>query len=273
MVDRGVKYRIMLVILQDNYGIDRANSNCRYAKRCCPTQVAASMYMWHPDGVDGFDDYFGTTSRFSEVRNPNVTWTTTINLSYWGFLSASNSGSIDKWFDDLPNETKEIFDEARASGDFPPDYVRGNFNSGPTTVGHGLSGFLVKLWQRIAVKNSPARKADARAEKTKLEANWLKVEERSSCLVITGDEKGRFWTCSVWSSLLDEGFMATHMTKVSEIMKLFVHQLAVSRSMVFIFLLGHTCEKLADEYKFFLGELEKLVKLGVSTLLEPIGHV
>jgi hypothetical protein len=79
----------------------------RLAQRCCPSIVKAFHYLWHPDARDTFDNHFGTSSRFSDIKE--ATWTTTITLSHWIFKP----------------DLQLMFDEARINkGEFPPLNVK-----------------------------------------------------------------------------------------------------------------------------------------------------
>jgi hypothetical protein len=67
--------------------------------------VKGFVYLWHPDALDTFDDYFGSTSRFQDRRE--TLWTTTITISHW--CVGSNNG-----------KDSQQFEETRKNGDFPP---------------------------------------------------------------------------------------------------------------------------------------------------------
>jgi hypothetical protein len=63
--------------------------------------------MWHPDALDTFDNYFGSSSFFADTRE--ALWTTTITVSHWSFRSTSAT-----------EELLKRFEEPRQNGDFPP---------------------------------------------------------------------------------------------------------------------------------------------------------
>lgn len=71
------------------------------------------------------------------------------------------------------------------------------------------------------------------------------VEERSSSIVITGDELGSNWICSIWSPLTDSESLALPVSIVPNLLQKFLHQQASGRCLVFLVLLGHLCEQLA----------------------------
>ncbi|CZT10086.1 uncharacterized protein RCO7_03218 [Rhynchosporium graminicola] len=90
LVDVGAKYRIL------------------FAEKCTPALVGSFIYMFHPDGLDTFDTYFGIISRFTESREATM-WTTSITISHWSIRPVSLSqGHI------------QMFKENRNNGDFPP---------------------------------------------------------------------------------------------------------------------------------------------------------
>jgi hypothetical protein len=95
------------------------------------------------------------------------------------------------------------------------------------------------------------------------------IEEQSSCLVTTGDKKGHFWVCTVWSSLVDGERMATCGKEIPPTLHLFIHSQPIGRCLVSLHLLGHLCEKLSGVYKDIVKSLDIIVELGVrSSLVE-----
>lgn len=54
----------------------------RFAEKCTPALVGSFIYMFHPDGLDAFDSYFGSISRFTESREATM-WTTSITISQY----------------------------------------------------------------------------------------------------------------------------------------------------------------------------------------------
>ncbi|PBP23734.1 hypothetical protein BUE80_DR005413 [Diplocarpon rosae] len=90
LVDVGAKHRIL------------------FAEKCSPALVGSFMYMWHPDGLDAFDSYFGAISRFTESRESTM-WTTSITISHWSIRPVS-----------LSKAHLRMFRENRNNGDFPP---------------------------------------------------------------------------------------------------------------------------------------------------------
>jgi hypothetical protein len=89
------------------------------------------------------------------------------------------------------------------------------------------------------------------------------MEERSSSLVITGDPSGYFWICSIWSSLTEHESLSLLTQFLPRVLQRFVNQQASGRCLVFLILLGHLSEKLAEEYEAILKRLDTIVELGV----------
>ena len=60
----------------------------RFAEKCCPKVVSAFAYVWHPDALDTFDNYFSSNAHFSDIRE-NL-WTTTVTIPHWRLVKNSN---------------------------------------------------------------------------------------------------------------------------------------------------------------------------------------
>lgn len=185
--------------------------------------------MWHPDGLDTFDNYFGASPRFAENRE--TMWTTTITISHWSIRPTDPSHYNREWLDQL-----ERFSEDRSNGDFPP-------------VGIAKLGF--------SSSGQPGKNIEP------MKPSYI-IEERSSSLVVTGDPSGYFWVCSVWSSLTDYDSICSPVQSLPSVLQSFINQQASGRCLVFLILLGHLCEKLALEYATILSRLDTIVELGVS---------
>ncbi|KAK0100648.1 hypothetical protein ONS95_007101 [Cadophora gregata] len=93
LVDIGAKHRIL------------------FAEKCTPVLVGAFIYMFHPDGLDTFDNYFGSVSRFTESREVTM-WATSITISYWSIRPVS-----------ISQAHAHMFKENRNNGDFPPTSI------------------------------------------------------------------------------------------------------------------------------------------------------
>lgn len=136
----------------------------------------------------------------------------------------TTSITVSHWSLKADEDPVDKFDEGRYGGMFPPQKV-------VTLVPRGGQG------------NSEAQK----------------IIERCSSVVITGDQYGYFWICSAWCPLttdLDEN--------LPSVLQTFLHQQASGRCLIFLILLGHVCEKLANDYGDILNRLDEVVELGVS---------
>lgn len=195
----------------------------RFAERCCPSILKAFICGWHPDALDTFDDYFGTSSRFSDTRE--AMWTTSITISHWSIRPS-----------DLSKGYPSRFHEGRTKGDFPP----------PSIANLGSVDGASK--QRKVKNENPIRV----------------IEERSTSLVVTGVSQGFFWLCTIWSPLTKYKHLEVPVNSLSAILQSFIHQQASGRCLVFLILLGHLCERLANEHERMLEQLNTVVDLGVS---------
>ncbi|KAI0134259.1 hypothetical protein BJ170DRAFT_192466 [Xylariales sp. AK1849] len=82
-----------------------------FARQCTPALVGSMIYLWHPQFLDGIDNYFGAVSRFTE-NSEGMSWTTSITLSHWKLSSIQ-----------LVDDDLALFKENRSSGDFPPNTI------------------------------------------------------------------------------------------------------------------------------------------------------
>ena len=192
--------------------------------------MQAFVYMWHPQAIDTFDNYFGTLSTFVDTQEEDF-WTTSITLTYWDFespiyLLEPKSGP----------SSKSRYIEPRQRGQFPPPNVR-------------------------MLRVDDKRSSDSRGAKGS-------IEERSSAIVITGDSRGNLWTCSIWSSLLDDDQIPVPM--IEELLNLFKHQPSTARSLAYLLILGLLCERLASRIEDALDSLGNYIELGVSLI--PLHH-
>lgn len=97
LVDQDTKYRIFV------------------AEKCCPEVVRAFAYVWHPDALDTFDNYFGTTSQFADTKD--TLWTSSITLSHWKLLESGQLiDKSDRFYEDE-------LGAGRKDGEFPPTTV------------------------------------------------------------------------------------------------------------------------------------------------------
>jgi hypothetical protein len=139
LVDRDTTYRIL------------------FAEKCCPEVVSAFAYVWHPDALDTFDNYFGTTSHFVDTRD--TIWTSTITISHWKLLES-----------DRPIDRSDRFYEGgirsgRKDGEFPPKTVSSSWKmleerSSSLVITGDVNGYnwICSIWSSLT--NSAAIKTD-----------------------------------------------------------------------------------------------------------------
>ena len=206
-------------------------SSClfRLAQRLSPSVVQAFVYMWHPWAIDTFDSYFGSLNSFSDSQEDD-SWETTVTLVYWAIASPTTY-VLDP---ESTSSPKSKYTEPRQGGKFPPSNVH--------------------ILQRLQDKGNEGIEHNIQGY----------IEERSSALVITGDSQGYLWTCSVWSSLIDEEEFDWHLPKMREVLNPFKHQQSIGRSLIFLYILGLLCEKLSSELEETLKSCENYLELGVS---------
>jgi hypothetical protein len=230
----------------------------RFSKQCSPELLGAWIYLWHPDALDTIDDYFGTESRFVNSKE-KLKWITSINIAQYvshqsvvpSFYLGRCLLFFESWTlrpDALSDRDLDRFDENRSNGDFPPRSVA-----------------------RLGLDS--AKKTRRRKKKLATEALPI-VDERSSCLVMSGDQQGYFWQCSVWSSVTDaEGVAEQSIRATEKVLHHFINRQGSARCLVFLVLLGHLCEHVAIHYDDVLSRLDDILGLGVSLpLLSPAVH-
>ncbi|KAL2072990.1 hypothetical protein VTL71DRAFT_10314 [Oculimacula yallundae] len=100
--------KLLFGVLNDSLVDVGAKHRILFAEKCTPALVGSFIYMFHPDGLDTFDTYFGIISRFTESREATM-WTTSITISHWSIRPVS-----------LSKGHVQMFKENRNNGDFPP---------------------------------------------------------------------------------------------------------------------------------------------------------
>ncbi|KAI9736318.1 MAG: hypothetical protein M1834_001204 [Cirrosporium novae-zelandiae] len=227
LIDLNIKHRIL------------------FAQRFSPSMAQAFIYVWHPDALDTFDEYFGSRSRFTDTKpeSDSSIWTTSITISHWGFKSK-----------DFPEELSEQFSEQRDTGPYPPEKL-----PGPSSKSSSLKGSNDKTSTK-STENS-TQKDDEQEKGTQL-------EKRSSSIVFTGDPLGHFWTCSMVSSIIDKRHMDKYVLEVQDVSRLFIYRQASGRLLSFLILLGHFCHKLAEDYTVLVNDLEDRVGLSSRLIFE-----
>ncbi|KAK4443437.1 hypothetical protein QBC34DRAFT_443388 [Podospora aff. communis PSN243] len=95
-----------------------------------------------------------------------------------------------------------------------------------------------------------------------------KIHDLRLSLVMTGDSRGRSWTCSMVCELFSEAQAATYALEAAETLQMFIHEQDTGRALVFMLLLGYMCEALAGECDVFIKELDQITGRSAKVLLE-----
>jgi len=224
------------------------------------------VYIWHPDALDTFDDHLGELSSFRNLTSQSFTgssetWITSITLKHWQLLSDEEIRlrRAERGIDEMERAIRAMRAAAPRGDwdDFPPRWVTDKGKNikvkpGPFSIyfpeDTAREGRFQALWQYTERGLERLRK----------------VYSLSLSLAITGDERGRSWTCSVICELFDEADMARYTTEAMGILQLFLHQQHTGRCLVFLLFLGYMCDRMAEECDRFTVELRALVNLSVS---------
>lgn len=186
-------------------------------------------------------------------------WATSITLMFWRLLSdedrkvrdleradegghaSSEGGATCR---DKSNGTDGTIPLRRTEEDreFPP----------PKMLGRGR-----RRWWRIGGGGSAHKKVGSSGPGSHM-------HEIAISMGITGDYSGRGWTCSIICELFSEEEMTGHVREAARVMQMFIHQQYSGRSLVFLMLLGHICNQLAQECSRFVEELKDIVPSRVS---------
>jgi hypothetical protein len=141
----------------------------RFAQRCSPYVVSAFIYIWHPHSRDTFDDYLSSPG------------SSALRFNEWRaghFEEWTTSITLHHWKtapEAFPEELIDVFSEEKESAHIPP---------------------------MISLVNAPSNVSSS----TNTES-FKKLEERSSSIVVSGDMRGDFWTCTILSSSIEEEYM------------------------------------------------------------------
>jgi hypothetical protein len=142
---------------------------------------------------------------------------------------------------DKSSEFAVLADEGRdPSTQFPPDF----------------------LGQKKA-PNAPAK--NPHDGPVKFSAAKHHVEDRATTIVMTSNNLGDFTKCTIISRIIDEECMVQFSKTAVEIWNAFVHQPQTTRCLVFLLLLGLTCESLAKKYEDIHDVLNNELGLSVSS--------
>ncbi|KAL2064541.1 hypothetical protein VTL71DRAFT_3678 [Oculimacula yallundae] len=198
-----------------------------FVQRCSRSTVKAFIYMWHRQSIDTFDAHFRNISIFADTVDE--TWISTVTISYWQFKVRTNS-------------TSDTFFEPRDTAPFPPKAVSSSHS----------------------FKSNKGSNKDIPANSPK---NKIKhIIEGSSSVVISGDPRGRWWTCSIVSSILPTSVMKHAAVNTTGLLREFAHQTFSGRCIVFLSFLGVLCVHIAIQYEEILEELTRAINLGREVL-------
>ena len=241
------------------------------------------VYLWHPDALDTFDNHLGSLSAFYSTTDTPVldsgdTWITSVTIKHWRLLDDQEStireAEKDIAEDDLTRRQTEH--EKRKLGvqvaDEKEKRLKKQRRTGTATAAKTAATGNPTLDETNAVPFPPDTIRDHRLGSALLErrpkgaaqSHLSKIHELGLSLVITGDEMGRSWTCTVICELFDEAEVAMYALKVSEILQMFIHQQEAARSLAFLLLLGEMCLKLSRECTKFMLQMDEVMHLTAS---------
>ena len=93
-----------------------------------------------------------------------------------------------------------------------------------------------------------------------------RIHELGLSLVITGDERGRSWTCTILCELFSEKDVLWYASDMSYTLQTFIHQQYAGRHLAFLLVLGYMREKPVNECDCFMTELDGIMNLNVSLI-------
>jgi hypothetical protein len=234
------------------------------------------VYMWHPDALDTFDNHLGSISQFDDgITNMSGSemWYTTITLSHWR-LQRDVESDLSKIVDEIEKKEKndrtkeEEERKLKKKGSEEEDCAeeeRGAETADDIEV-------LGSLFQTTATADFPIPPREVSSSSTKrrsrgaIKPSSATIRQLSMSLTITGDNMGRYWTCTLVCDLMNEPIVASYVREVREILQMFIHQQYTGRALVFVLLLGYMCENLALECEKFMEQLNNITGMGVSIL-------
>ncbi|KAM7213096.1 hypothetical protein V8F06_011519 [Rhypophila decipiens] len=210
-----------------------------FVQRFSPS-LKDSLPRWHPDAAMSIRDHFGASSRFTESRETSI-WTTSITISHWTMRTKTEY------------KADPYREPGRQNGDFPPEDIA-HLSKTP------VLSFGSPYPRPIALSTSMSMEHI--------------VEEQSTTLVLTGDNQGYMWMCSILSPTVDSKSVARAVCDdgkgIPRLLRKFIHQQGSARCLVFLLLLGHVCEKLASGYNLLLKRLDDIMEIGDRTLIDGV---
>lgn len=248
-----------------------------FLQACSRPVIQALAYIWHTEALDGLDDHFGNCARFSSINK--ATWDTKITLLYW---TLKPRPADDQYRDESNKRIFRAFKRPSRNSDaegFPttavcPDLDLDLDNEGRTHSTQFPPDYLgQKKAPRVHGATTPAHhhpepQAFLRAQHH--------VEDRATTIVVSSNGLGDFAKCTVISRVISDEEMRSFGRSAEEIRRAFVQQPQTTRCLVFLLLLGLTCDNLAKKYDGILEVLNKELGLSVkspSALISPSGRV
>ncbi|KAJ9161715.1 hypothetical protein NKR19_g1936 [Coniochaeta hoffmannii] len=259
LVDQGVKYRII------------------FAKHLSAATLQSMVYLWHPDAIDTFDDHLGDVSNFYDTTVQSLTgsedtWITGITLKHWRLLGENETEireaerNVELREITLRFERLKAKEERKLEKSTAEERARWEENGERSPLVKDMYDYRfpppsVQLGDSRLAADAPwGRNADP--------AHRLStIHELGLSLVISGDQTGRSWTCSIVCELFDEDEVAKYAGEVSHTLQMFIHQQATGRQLAFLLLLGYLCERLAEECECFMQALDGIMRYNPKVLL------
>ena len=233
------------------------------------------VYLWHPDAIDTFDDHLGDVSNFYDTTVQSLTgsedtWITGITLKHWRLLGENETEireaerNVELREITLRFERLKAKEERKLEKSTAEERARWEENGERSPLVKDMYDYRfpppsVQLGDSRLAADAPwGRNADP--------AHRLStIHELGLSLVISGDQTGRSWTCSIVCELFDEDEVAKYAGEVSHTLQMFIHQQATGRQLAFLLLLGYLCERLAEECECFMQALDGIMRYNVSS--------
>lgn len=124
--------------------------------------------------------------------------------------------------------------------------------------------------KKKAAQAHPEHEKDDFPPQSVAEERSGKIHDLRLSLAITGDSRGRSWTCSMVCELFSEAQASDYALEAAETLQMFIHEQDTGRALVFMLLLGYMCEALAGECNKFIKELDRITGRSVSFTLTPL---
>jgi len=221
------------------------------------------------------DDHLGDLSNFFDTTNQSLTgsedtWISSITLKHWRLLDdvESKVRKVEKDVDETERKERQDAKTKAAARRFEKQRKEKRKQK-KKPEGEGKTGGKDMEEFRFPPQNVPDQRLYNATWMQQKYGQLSKIHELALSLVITGDEKGRNWTCSIICELFDEEDVAKYASEVAHILQMFIHQQYTGRVLVFLLLLGYICEGLAEECDRFINELDGVMDMNVGGGYNP----